>query len=39
VQAYRSPELAELAAYEAEREARLERVHDREHAEEEAAAR
>ena len=39
VQAYRSPELAELAGREAERDARLERLHEREHAEEEAAAR
>ena len=39
VQAYRSPELAELAGREAERDARLARLHEREHAEEEAAAR
>jgi multicomponent Na+:H+ antiporter subunit C len=39
VQAYRSPELAELAGREAERVARLARLHEREHAEEEAAAR
>ena len=39
VHAYRSPELAELARREAERDARLERVDEREHAEEEAAAR
>jgi len=39
VQAYRSPELAELAGREAARDARLERLHEREHAEEEAAAR
>jgi len=38
VHAYRSPELAELARREAERDARLERVDEREHAEEEAAA-
>jgi multicomponent Na+:H+ antiporter subunit C len=39
VQAYRSPELAELARYEAEREGRLEARAEREQAEEEAAAR
>jgi len=39
VQAYRSRELADLAGQEAERDARLERLHEREHAEEEAAAR
>ena len=39
VQAYRSPELADLAGREAERDARLARLHEREHAEEEAAAR
>ena len=39
VQAYRSLELAELAGLEAERDARLGRLHEREHAEEEAAAR
>jgi multicomponent Na+:H+ antiporter subunit C len=39
VEAYRSPELDELAQLEAEREARLERLDEREHAEEEAAAR
>jgi multicomponent Na+:H+ antiporter subunit C len=39
VHAYRSPELAELARREAERDARLERVDEREHAAEEAAAR
>jgi hypothetical protein len=39
VQAYRSPQLAELALREAARDARLERLHEREHAEEEAAAR
>jgi multicomponent Na+:H+ antiporter subunit C len=39
VHAYRSPELAELARREAERDARLERVDEREHEEEEEAAR
>lgn len=39
VQAYGSRELAELAVLEAERDARLERLDEREHAEEEAAAR
>jgi len=39
VQAYRSRELADLAGQEAERDARLERLQEREHAEEEAAAR
>jgi multicomponent Na+:H+ antiporter subunit C len=39
VQAYRSRELAELAGLEAARDARLERLHEREQAEEEAAAR
>jgi multicomponent Na+:H+ antiporter subunit C len=39
VHAYRSPELAELAEREVERDARLERMGQREHAEEEAAAR
>ena len=39
VQAYGSRELGELAGQEAERDARLERLHEREHAEEEAAAR
>jgi multicomponent Na+:H+ antiporter subunit C len=39
VQAYRSPELAELAGRAAERDARPARLHEREHAEEEAAAR
>ena len=39
VQAYRSPELADLAGREAGRDARLARLHEREHAEEEAAAR
>ena len=39
VHAYRSPELARLASREAARDARLERLHEREHADEEAAAR
>jgi multicomponent Na+:H+ antiporter subunit C len=39
VHAYRSPELDELAEWEAERDARLERLDERKHAEEEAAAR
>ena len=39
VEAYRSPELAELAGLEARRDARLERRAARDHAEEEAAAR
>jgi multicomponent Na+:H+ antiporter subunit C len=39
VHAYRSPELDELAEREAERDARLERLDQRQHADEEAAAR
>ena len=39
VQAYRTPELAEVAVVEAQREAELERADEREHLEEEAAAR
>jgi multicomponent Na+:H+ antiporter subunit C len=39
VHAYRSPGLDELAEWEAKRDARLERLDEREHAEEEAAAR
>jgi multicomponent Na+:H+ antiporter subunit C len=39
VHAYRSPGLGELAEWEAKRDARLERLDEREHAEEEAAAR
>ena len=39
VQAYRTPELAEVAVVEAAREAELERADEREHRDEEAAAR
>jgi multicomponent Na+:H+ antiporter subunit C len=39
VHAYRSPDLGELAAWEARRDAGIERLLEREHEEEEAAAR